>query len=183
MNMQNETVDRYSPVSIWLHWLMLLLLIAVYAFVELHDLFPRGSATRGSLMTWHFMLGISILFLVVLRLVARHIGSIPPIMPAPPKWQMLSANLLHIVLYAFMIGMPLAGWLMFSAFGKPVPFFGLELPPLIEVNRPLGASIRELHETIGKLGYFLIGLHAVAGLYHHYFVRDNALKRILPWKS
>jgi cytochrome b561 len=64
-----------------------------------------------------------------------------------------------------------------------VPFFGLELPPLIAVNRPLGASIRELHETVGNVGYFLIGLHALAGLYHHYFVRDNALKRILPWKS
>jgi superoxide oxidase len=180
---QHTPSDRYSTLSIWLHWLMLLLLIAVYACIELRDFFPRGSAPRIALSTWHFMLGISVLFLVVIRLVARHAHPIPPITPAPPRLQMLAANLLHIALYLFMICMPLAGWLMFSAWGKPVPFFGLELPPLISVNRELGASISEVHKTMGNVGYFLIGLHAAAGLYHHYFVRDNVLKRILPWRS
>jgi len=33
---------------------------------------------------------------------------------------------------------------------------------------------------MGKVGYFLIGLHAVAGLYHHYVVKDNTLRRMLP---
>ena len=32
----------------------------------------------------------------------------------------------------------------------------------------------------GTLGYWLIGLHAVAGLYHHYVVRDNTLLRMMP---
>ena len=29
-------------------------------------------------------------------------------------------------------------------------------------------------------GYFLIGLHAAAALYHHYIRRDDTLKRMLP---
>jgi cytochrome b561 len=29
----------------------------------------------------------------------------------------------------------------------------------------------------------LIGLHAAAGLFHHYWVRDNTLTRMLPGRS
>ena len=37
-----------------------------------------------------------------------------------------------------------------------------------------------LHELIGTAGHFLIGLHAAAALYHHYVVRDDTVKRMLP---
>jgi cytochrome b561 len=39
---------------------------------------------------------------------------------------------------------------------------------------------KELHETCGTVGYFLIGLHAVAALVHHCVLRDNTLRRMLP---
>jgi cytochrome b561 len=78
-----------------------------------------------------------------------------------------------------MIGMPLAGWLILSSAGKPVPFFGLELPALIAENKDLSKQIKEIHETVGQLGYFLIGLHALAALFHHYILRDNTLYRML----
>jgi cytochrome b561 len=40
--------------------------------------------------------------------------------------------------------------------------------------------VKEVHETIGTIGYFLIGLHAAAALAHHYLWRDNTLLRMLP---
>jgi cytochrome b561 len=79
-----------------------------------------------------------------------------------------------------MIGMPIGGWLILSTAGKPIPFFGLELPALTGPDAALSKQIKSLHETVGTVGYWLIGLHAVAGIYHHYFVRDNTLLRILP---
>jgi cytochrome b561 len=39
---------------------------------------------------------------------------------------------------------------------------------------------KEIHEVLGTVGYFLIALHASAALYHHYFVRDNTLRRMVP---
>ncbi|HEY8219812.1 MAG TPA: cytochrome b/b6 domain-containing protein, partial [Methylobacter sp.] len=71
-------------------------------------------------------------------------------------------------------------WLILSAAGKPIPFFGLHLPALISENKPLAKALAEIHKTIGTAGYFLIGLHAAAALFHHYIVRDNTLRRILP---
>ena len=33
---------------------------------------------------------------------------------------------------------------------------------------------------IAGFGYWLIGLHAVAALFHHYVLRDQTLRRMLP---
>ena len=83
----------YSRLSIGLHWFMLLLLAAVYACIELRELYPRGSDIREGLKTWHFMLGLSVFGLVALRLVAR-IAS--PRQPGPKSWGDRLAGLAHL---------------------------------------------------------------------------------------
>ena len=172
--------NRYGTLSIGLHWFMLLLLIAVYASINLRELYPKGSDLREALKTWHFMLGLCVFALVSLRIYARLSEPTPSITPKPMPWQSLSANIMHIALYAFMISMPLFGWLLLSANGKPIPFFGLELPALIGKNKDIADSIKEIHETIGTAGYYLVGAHALAALYHHYVKRDDTLIRMLP---
>lgn len=172
--------DKYGNLSIALHWLMLLLIAAVYACIELREIYERGSAPREALKTWHFMLGLSVFVLAWVRLVARRVGGVPPITPAPPAWQRWLGNAAHVMLYALMIGMPIGGWLILSGEGKPIPFWGLELPPLVAPNEDLAEAVEEIHETFGQFGYFLIGAHAAAGLFHHYFQRDNTLRRMLP---
>ncbi|MGN6118482.1 MAG: cytochrome b [Rhodanobacter sp.] len=180
MNWKNTT-DRYGSLSIGMHWLMLLLLVAVYACIELREFYPRGSDLRDGLKTWHFMLGLSVFALVFVRLAIRLVsGPIPPIRPAPPVWQERLAALMHLALYAFLIAMPLLGWLTLSASGKPIPFFGLQLPALVGADKALADSLKEIHETIGTIGYYLVGLHAAAALVHHYVNRDDTLRRMLP---
>jgi superoxide oxidase len=178
-----NTPTRYGSLSIGLHWLLLALLVAVYACIELRELYPKGSDPREALKTWHFMLGLSVFVLVWLRLIFMVIGHIPQILPEPPKWQQILARVVHWLLYLLMISMPLLGWLLLSAAGKPIPFFGLELPALIGKNKETADLIKEIHQTGGTIGYFLVGLHAAAALFHHYIVGDNTLKRMLPNKK
>lgn len=182
MNWKN-TSTRYAPLAIGIHWFMLLLFIAVYGTIELRELFEKGSDPREALKTWHFMLGMLVFILVWLRIAVRLSSPAPAINPAPSWSQMLSAKLLHLALYVLMIGMPLTGWLLLSAAGKPIPFFGLQLPALIETNKDLAGQIKELHEAVGTTGYFLIGLHAAAALYHHFIPHDNTLTRMLPGRN
>ena len=172
--------QRYSFLSILLHWAMLILIVAVYACMELREFYPKGSDFREGLKTWHFMLGLSVLVLVFIRIVARVTGNTPPITPDPPAWQTLFAKLTHLALYAFMLAMPIAGWIILSASGKAIPFFGLDLPALVSPSKALAGQVKELHETVATIGYFLIGLHALVALFHHYFVRDNTLRRMMP---
>ena len=178
-----HTTDRYHALSIGAHWLTLLLLIAVYALIELRGIYPKGSDPREVMKTWHFMLGLTVLGVVAVRLVLRLMFREPPITPPPPAWQMLLAKAMYLALYLFLIVMPILGWLTLSAKGKVIPFFGLELPALIGPDKALGSSLEDIHETIGAIGYYLIGIHVAAALFHYYFLRDNTLQRMLPWRS
>lgn len=179
MTWRNSEI-RYGPVSISLHWLMLLLIAAVYALMELRGYFPKGSDTREAMKTWHYMLGLSVLVLALLRVANQAIGPHPRITPAPPAWIGLSARLMHLGLYLLMIGMPILGWLSLSAEGEPIPFFGFQLPALVGESKQSAEWLEEVHEIGATVGYFLIGFHAVAALFHHYRVRDDTLRRMLP---
>ena len=172
--------QRFPALSIALHWVMVLLISAVYAAILLRENYPKGSDIREGFKTWHFMLGLTVLALVVIRLIARLSSRKPPITPKPAAWQTLVANITHFALYTFMLAMPIAGWVILSASGKVIPFFGLELPALIGPNKALAGQIKELHEAVGTIGYFLIGIHAAAALFHHYVLKDDTLRRMLP---
>lgn len=168
---------RYSTASIALHWLMLLLMIAVYALIELREFYPRGSDPREAMKAWHFTLGLSVFVLVWLRIVARVVTRSPPKL-VEPAWRSLSAKGVHLALYVLMVAMPLAGWVILSAEGDAIPFWGLNLPAIAPVDEALAHNVEELHGLGGTIGYWLIGLHAVAALFHHYVLKDGLLSRM-----
>src|SRR3546814_15750515 len=74
----------------------------------------------------------------------------PPITPEPPVWQALLASTTHFALYAFMVAMPVAGWVILSASGKTIPFFGLELPALVGQSKTLAEQVRSEERRVGK---------------------------------
>lgn len=172
--------ERYGKLSMTLHWLMLGLFVGVYGFVELKGFLPKGSALRSFSMGMHALCGMAIFALVWLRLLGR-LKPVPAITPKPPLWQTAAAHLTHLALYGLMIATPILAWLMLAAGDKPIPYFGFVLPAPVAVDPQLARTLKDWHETIGNAGYFLIALHAAAGLFHHYWVKDNTLRRMLPW--
>jgi cytochrome b561 len=171
-------VARYPRPLIALHWLTVLLLAAAYACIELRGNYPRGSEIREGLKEWHYGLGLTVFLLLWLRSALRWRGPLPAAIVA--GWQRWLASATHALLYLFMAVMPLLGWALVSAEGKLPEWFGLALPALLAPDPALAEQLEELHETIGVAGYWLIGLHAVAALFHHYWLRDATLRRMLP---
>lgn len=175
---------RYGKVMIWIHWLMLMLIAAVYVCMEAHEFFPKGSAARAAFLNAHYLLGLLVFHLTLLRVIVRYAGrGVPPIVPEPARWQVFASKGLHLLLYGFMLAMPMIGWILLSALGGHVSIFGSSLPALAAKSKALGHTLKEVHETIGNIGYGLIALHAAAALYHHYVVRDNTLVRMLPLRD
>lgn len=171
---------RYQPLSIALHWLTLVLMVAVYAAIELHESLPRGNPLRGTAEDWHVYLGLTLLPIVLYRLFVILRSDIPAITPPPPPWQMLVTKLMKIYLYVLLIGAPLAGWLLLSAEGQDIKLIFIPLPPIAPASEGLAEFAGEAHELLGESGYVFITLHALAALYHHYMVKDNTLRRMLP---
>lgn len=181
--MLQNTQQRYSNMSIALHWLTLLLIIAVYCLMEFRDIFPRGSVGRELMKEGHFMAGIAILAIVLVRVLARFSRPSPQVMPKSPAFMHTLAKVAHLALYGFLILTPLLGWLTLNAGGKPVPFFGFELPTLMPQNDGLKGTIKEFHETLANIGYALIFLHVTAAIYHHHVLKDNTLINMLPKRN
>ena len=170
----------YASPIILLHWLMLILIAVAYALMELKSIAPRGSDLRLNMASAHYLLGLSIFALVWVRLGLRITGTVPPIDPLPAAWEIAFARGMHWFFYAFLIALPLLGWLALSAKGKPVHLFVFDLPFPIGRDDALAKRLKEVHETLARVGYFAIGLHAAAALFHHYFRHDSTLKRMLP---
>jgi cytochrome b561 len=179
LNFKNDKTG-YGMLSISLHWLVLVLMIATYAMMDLKTLYPKGSPERDTMAFLHFSFGFTVFFLAWIRLWARSLGAAPVVVPEMSPAQTLVAKAMQLALYVLMIGLPVLGWLILGAKGAPAPFWGAELPPLIDKSKDTAKLLKQIHETLATAGYFLIGLHAAAALFHHYVKRDNTLRLMLP---
>lgn len=171
---------RYSLGLRRLHWLMAVLVALAYVFIEQRGIFERGTAERAAMVQTHFWLGLSVLGLIVWRLLLRRRHGAPPITPLLPAWQAWPAKLLHLALYAFLLVMPVLGLLTAWTDGKEVllPFTDIALPGLLAPDEVLAEQLEELHGSIGEFFYWVIGLHVLAALYHHFIRRDDTLRRM-----
>ncbi|MCP5345386.1 MAG: cytochrome b [Gammaproteobacteria bacterium] len=172
--------SRYGSVVIFLHWLTLILMVAIYATIEIHEAIPRGNPMRRATEDWHIYLGFVLLSLVLFRLFNASRKPRPPITPSPAVWQEKLTYLMKIYLYVLMIGMPLLGWIYLSADGAAINAWAIPLPAIAPQSVGLADFAEEAHELLGVSGYVFITLHAFAALFHHYLLRDDTLTRMLP---
>jgi cytochrome b561 len=175
-----NTEARYGIIAITLHWVMAVIIIGMLS-LGLYMVRLPISGEKLKLYGWHKEFGILVLALVTVRISWRLGNKIPVLPNALPHWQKYAARLAHYAFYFFMIAMPITGWMMSSASGLPVSFFGLwVLPNLIAVNEANRILLAEIHEW---LAYGLIAtlcVHIVASLQHHFIYKDDILRRMLP---
>ncbi|WP_337879698.1 cytochrome b [Rheinheimera sp.] len=171
---------RYSTVVIGLHWLSLLLMVLVYLSMESRTLFERGSEPRDLVKALHYSLALTLLLLTGFRILARLLDKAPPIVPGPTPLAQRLTGLGHLLIYCWMLGMILLGYLVLSFEGHSFTFWGLPVPLLTGDDKPLAEQLEDLHKLGATLGYYLIGGHALMALWHHYGRKDNTLYRMLP---
>jgi cytochrome b561 len=181
------TTPRYSPLAIALHWVLGLALIGMLAVGSYMADLPF-SPWRLKLYNWHKWAGITILLLSGLRLVWRLTHRPPPlpvsIEAAMPTWQRKAYHATHVALYSLFFIVPLVGWAYSSAAGFPVVLFGvLPLPDFVSPSKELAALIKPWHEITATALAALIALHIGAALKHHFFEKDQLLKRMLPGRD
>lgn len=167
---------RFSLPLIMLHWLTVIAVVMAYLTQEM-ELFEDSLGGEQ----WHYLFGLLILISVLPRLIIRLLSPTPPIIPAMSSPMLWVARLTHLALYSFLILMPLAGWLLLNAEGETLTWQGITLPNLIAPNEQWAEWLEELHEAGASAGYLLIGLHSGAALLHHVLLKDNTLRRMLPW--
>jgi cytochrome b561 len=166
------------------HWVIVVLIITQFVLGRRADGLPQFSTARFHLLATHKSIGITILALAVLRLGWRLLNPVPPIPPGTPRWQELAAHVSHFLLYALIFITPVLGWLMSSAYAVSVSWFGfVTLPNFIEPNKAAFEQLRDWHHFMAYTLGALALIHAAAGLKHHFFDRNDVLRRMLPLRE
>jgi len=169
--------NHYHPLSIFLHWFIFLLVIAAFITIELKGQFPKGSEPRELCKTIHGVIGQLIFITMIIRLSVRMFYGVPS--PTNRKRILNTfAKAMHWSMYALLLISPIFGILYFQYGGKEIHFFGLVWPQLVTPNPEMKKLVEGIHELLGNSLYFLIGIHALAGLWQHYVLKDDTLRRM-----
>jgi cytochrome b561 len=172
------SILRYTTPAIVLHWLVALLIFVGFPLgVYMHEL-PL-SPTKLQLYSYHKWIGITVLLLAGLRVVWRLTHRPPPLPDSVVRWQRQASAVVHGLLYVLILAIPLSGWLMSSAKGFPVVWFGvLPLPDLVGKDKALGDLLVEVHQALNFTLLGLVILHVGAALQHHFIERQPFLQRM-----
>jgi cytochrome b561 len=162
-----------------LHWLTVLCVLGAATLIITRDE-VSGRAIRMWLLEGHRHFGLLVLLLFVVRVLLRiRLGKLPS-EANTSKAVRIAAAVTHIALYALLLSLPLLGWALSDAQGKPVHFFGLTLPNIVGEDEDLGDQLQDWHLDAAWALLALVTLHIAAALWHHFVLRDGVLRRMLP---
>lgn len=180
MPLRNTTL-RWGSLAQLFHWMVVALVITQFALVTLAEDLPLGGQ-KIALILRHKSVGITILMLAVLRLAWRWMNPSPALPDTLKPYERFLARFTHAALYVLLFAMPLSGWMMSSARNFTVSWFGLfELPNLAGQDKGLYESLHETHEILAAALIVIAVLHLLAALKHHFFLKDDVLRRMLPF--
>lgn len=175
--------NRYTRVAIALHWVIALAIFAMLGSGLSLEFIEMEKPFEFQLIQWHKSLGVLVLLAVILRLLWR-IFHKPPALPAHiKKFEAVAAKLGHWAIYAFIIIMPVSGWIMVSSspFGLKTLVFGwFEWPhvPGIASDKAINGAAHEVHEVAAWILLGLIIVHIGAVIKHAVIDRENLLPRM-----
>jgi len=183
MNRSDTPGRRYGTVAIALHWLIALLIAFNFVAAWIADELPKEQGQQ--IMGNHVAFGVCILLLTVVRIVWRITHRGPPLLPMA-RWEAILAHAVHGLLYLAMLAVPLAGYLMESAWsgGQPIDMFGLFHFPALPFaqDKHLAEEVfGEAHEILAYSLLALLALHVAGALKHQLLDKMPELQRILPW--
>ena len=174
----NQISPRYTLTAQALHWLTVLLILAILPVAWVVVSLPPGPE-RSWLFVIHRSLGVTILVIVAVRLSWRAMNPPPPLPGGTSHAVELVGRATHWLLYAVLLLMPISGYLQ-SASGRPVSYFGLFDLPALPENKGLDDVAKTFH-LLGQWGiYALVALHVLATVWHVAVRQDGLLSRMLP---
>lgn len=166
-----------QAARIGFHWVTAALVAIAFAAI----LYREGLDDPDQRLFWldvHRSIGLTLLGLTVARVIARVILPFNRVHETAPAMR-VAAGLAHIAIYLGLVAMPLLGWAQSSAKARKFKLFDIKMPSLVHHDSALGETIGQWHEWIGWTMLALIGLHALAALYHHYVRKDDVLRDMI----
>jgi len=171
---------RYGAVAQAFHWVTAILVVVAFVYG------PGGSEQRVYSTAKDFdrqvheTLGMAVLVFALIRLGWRAFDATPDT-PSMSTWMRLSSKAVRAILYLLLLLVPVTAicgaWLE----GHPLTLLGnVRISPWFAEAHSAGSAIATLHTWLGDTISWVAAVHAAAGLYHHFILRDGVLQSMLP---
>lgn len=183
-------IPRYTLSQRLVHWTVaVLVLITLFvglgiSWLGYYDglVATFGNDITNAIFKYHKTFGVLILALMLLRSGLRLRYGKPPYAGSIPRINLVVSRIVHALLYALLLTMPVLGWLATASGDYPVQFFEFNLPGLIGVNEALSETLFWWHGLIGRVLLVLIFLH-IGGAFYHWLIRhDEVMRRMSLFK-
>ena len=167
----------YGLLAKLFHWVTLIVLIIQVPF-GFYLVGMEFSDRRIDLENIHILMGISIFYLVLIRLIWKMIN------PRPKKWkeffsgQNLIASFNHFLLYLSIFAITISGVLKKLYMGEKLNFLLFQYA-FKETDFQLADSFYVIHIYANYLLHGLISLHILAVIAHHFIFKEKILKKML----
>jgi cytochrome b561 len=173
--------NSYSRSQKLLHWGLFALVSGLYLLTYVPALFPRESAERAWVWWLHISFGLLLAALVIARIGLRVARPAPAPVAGTSGWASNLASAMHVLLYLLLVALPISGVVLTWARGDALSFFGaFAIPAPFAPDRAFAREVREVHEFFANAIVLLAVGHATAALWHHFVLRDDVLRRMLP---
>lgn len=176
-----SNTERYSYRARWFHWVMAALIVLAYILILSRSQFAKGTDLRTFVVQSHFWVGIVVLIMAFFRVAERHRHAPPHITPPLEGFLRLAASVSHYALYAFLFAQPLLGLftVLLERGALPVPLTSLAIPAPFDISKDTAETLEHYHVLLGTIFYYVIGLHVVAAVWHHFVRKDNTVRRMV----
>ena len=171
--------SRFGGIAQLFHWLTAATVLAAFMVAEGGPPSRIYGAVNAAALKLHESLGMAVFVLVLASLVWRLLDR-RPASPPMPTWMEAASRAVQWALYALLVAIPATAILGAWLGGHPVTVYGLGPIGPFSLTSTWGASLAEIHGTLGDLMMWPAGLHAAAAIYHQVFLKDRVLKQMLP---
>lgn len=173
--------EKYNLTMRIIHWTMSIMVIGMIITGWYMQGIDGDDANKYDLYPWHKSFGLTLFFLIILRVLVRFNSKKPALPMKLAPWEKTLTRVAHFLLYALMLMVPLTGIIMSDAGGHPLNFFFTSFD-VLATNKEMAGNAHSAH---GILPYVLLGvvvLHIAGALKHRFFDKDpekDVLKRML----
>jgi len=170
-----NTLTEYGLISKLLHWISaILLFIQIPLGFYLVDL--DFGPERLTVENIHVIFGLSIFYLVILRLLYKIYNPTPRLEVSVFKGQKFLAKLNHIMLYVTILSITISGIFKKLFNGETLTILFKKIK--IQDNFELGELFYDIHVVSNYILIILIIIHLLAVVTHKVFFDDNLLKKM-----
>ena len=171
-----NSLDKYGLLAKLFHWINFIVLLVQVPF-GLYLVGLEFSDQRIELENIHILIGITVFYLTLFRLIWKFFNSSPTESKSFFKGQVLIGKANHFLLYVTIFSITISGILKKLYMGEKLNFiffkYGFE-----KDNFVLADAYYQVHIYANYLLLALVSLHILAVIVHHFVFRDKILNKI-----